>query len=163
MTLTRYVRETGMATQGVVQNPLVREIDSSSSYQISATHPQQPEHHIPPHPFMKIPVTQATHSTAQVAYQLVSKEPLPCKQSEPLRLENNQVHSTQSSFPSPQGRQGRFDQQTLQDAKLDLIQKLHQGTYQQQQLLPNQLFEKKEIMEVFLSNVSLRFLHLVKN
>ena len=92
---------------------------------------------------------QATYSAASVQ-QATSQELLPAGK----HLEPFHAQSTPSPFRSPKGGQGGFGQESPQDAKLEPSTKSHQGTFQHQQSLPDQLFEKKEVIKIFLSYVS---------
>ena len=138
-----------------------QESDPLSSHQTTVTRPTQESEsrHIPPHPFMRV-AAQKTHQSTQVPQsdalatqsaaqftqsaskmtntttpltdQSGSHELLPRKE---LSASTDQAQMSKSPFPSPQGSRGKCERQ------------------RQQQLLPNQLFEKSEIMDVFLSNV----------
>ena len=138
-----------------------QESNPLSSHQITVTRPKQQSdsHHIPPHPFMRV-AAQKTHQSTQVTQsdalgtqstaqftQSASKmtntttpltdqsgnhDPLSRKESS---ASTDQAQISKSPFPSSQGSRGKCEHQC------------------QQQLLPNQLFEKSEIMCVFLSNV----------
>ena len=132
----------------------VQESNPLSSHQTTVTRPKQESesHHIPPHPFMRV-AAQKTHQSTQVPQsdaqytqsaskmtntttpltdQSGSHDPLPRKESS---ASTDQAQMSKSPFPLPQESRGKCEQQ------------------HQQQLLPNQLFEKSEIMDVFLSNV----------
>ena len=154
MALTRYVHEERTATQATFQNPSVQQSTPASSQSLPSPNPEK---HIPPHPFMKTQAAQATHSALQPVQWSSSQEHLPAKKHLELSqklFESTKPQSNQSSSLSPQGWQGGFDQQASQDAKLEHVTKSPQGTFQYEQSLPNQLFEKKEVIEVFLSRVS---------
>ena len=65
------------------------------------------------------------------------------------------MHSQpQVLFAHQREGKGGFGQESPQDAKLEPSTKSHQGTFQHQQSLPDQLFEKKEVIKIFLSYVS---------
>lgn len=156
MALTSYVQKTRTVAQETIKNLSLQESNLAPSQQTPITQPWQAEKHIPPHPFMKTQAAQATHSAAQPLHHSLSQEPLPSKQPEPSQqlFEISQAHSTQRPLESPQGRQGGLHQQASQNANLESTTKSPQGTIQHQPSLPNQLFEKREVIEVFLSSVS---------
>ena len=159
MALTRYVN--GRTVMPNLKQPF-QESDPLSSHQTTVNRPTQESEsrHIPPHPFMRV-AAQKTHQSTQVpqsANQLDTQSAAQFTQSAskmtntttPLtdqsgghdllpRKESSastdQAQMSKSPFSSPQGSRGKCEHQ------------------RQQQLLPNQLFEKSEIMDVFLSNV----------
>ena len=152
MAHTRYVN--GGTVKPNLKQP-VQESNPLSSHQTTVTRPTQKSesHHIPPHPFMRV-AAQKTHQSTQMpqsdalgtqaAAQMANTttpltaqseghDLLPRKESSALSDQAAQM--SKSPFPSPQGSREKCEQQ------------------RQQQLLPNQLFEKLEIMRVFLSSV----------
>lgn len=165
MTATRYVHKTGTPTQTAVQNPY----DHQSSPFLSLLQlSSQPEKHIPPHPLMKTQTAQPTQSVSKPvqAAQSVS-QPVERSTSQDYLQDNKCTEFSQKVFEStkPQSAQGLFQssrpggqakaaQQTVQNAKEDPVVKSPWGLLQHQPPLPNQLFEKQEVIEVFLSSVS---------
>ena len=166
MALTRYVHEERAATQATFQNLSVEQSIPASSQSFPSPNPEK---HIPPHPFMKTQAADATHSALQPVQRSSSQEHLPAKkhlelsqkifestqsQSTQKLFESTQSQSMRSTSQSPQARQGGYDQQASQNAKLEHVTKSPQGAFQHEQSLPNQLFEKKEVIKIILSRVS---------
>ena len=133
MALTRYVN--GRTVIPNLKQPF-QESDPLSSHQTTVTRPTQKSEsrHIPPHPFMRV-AAQKTHQSTQVpqsANQLDTQSAAQFTQSA--------SKMTNTTIPLPD-----------QSGSHELLPKCERQ--RQQQLLPNQLFEKSEIMDVFLSNV----------
>lgn len=133
MAKTRYVQETRTTPQKANQSPSLPQSSPTRS-----PPSQQPQRHIPPHPFMKTKTAAAP--TARRPPDLTSK-----------LLDGAQLQSTQSPF---QGVQPRSDPQTLPKLKSDLSNTSPKGNFQHKKSLPNHLFPKREVVEIFISNVS---------
>ena len=142
MAKTRYVHQTTTGTQETIQSPAVQ-----TSIQPQSLRSKSAERHIPPHPFMKTQTAHEAHSTTPYMEQ-PTNSPLDVTRN---LLDGTQPQSTQSPF---QGEKTKLDQQTPQNAKFDPGRELPKEVFQHQQTLPNQLFEKKEVTDVILSNVS---------
>lgn len=141
MAKTRYVHQTTTGTQETIQSPAVQ-----TSIQPQSLRSKSAERHIPPHPFMKTQTAHEAHSTKPYMEQ-PTNSPLDVTRN---LLDGTQPQSTQSPF---QGEKTKLDQQTPQNAKFDPGRELPKEVFQHQQTLPNQLFEKKEVTDVILSNV----------
>ena len=133
MALTRYVN--GRTVMPNLKQPF-QESDPLSSHQTTVNRPTQESEsrHIPPHPFMRV-AAQKTHQSTQVAQSANQLDTQSAAQ-----FTQSASKMTNTTIPLPD-----------QSGSHELLPKCERQ--RQQQLLPNQLFEKSEIMDVFLSNV----------
>lgn len=138
MAKTRYVQDTRTTPQETNQSPSLPQ-----SIPTRSLPSQQPQRHIPPHPFMK---TKTAHEARAAAPTARSPSDLTSK-----LLDGTQLQSTQSPF---QGTQPKSDPQTLPKVKSDPSNTSPKRNFQHQKSLPNHLFPKREVVEIFISNVS---------
>ena len=146
MALTQYVQETRKSLLGA--QPQLQ--------------PQQPAKQLPPRPLMNTPNAQLSQQTVQhvqPVQQSVDQELLPSKQAQfSQQLTSSLKHPVQER---PQNV--RVNPQSVTNQNVEMAEKSLPETLQKRQL-PSyvyQLFEKKEVLEVFISYVSHRFSCLV--
>ena len=113
MAKTRYVQETRTTAQKADQSP-----SPPQSIPTRSPPSEQPQRHIPPHPFMK---TETAHEARATA--LTTSRP---PDHTPKLLDSTQPQSTQSPF---QGGQPKSDPQTSPKAKFDPMNTLPKETF----------------------------------
>ncbi len=169
MALTRYVQETrkvSHATQGPGQNHSVQELHQTPGSQQQATvvQPQQPAKQISPQPSGNTQNAQGPQAAGQHVRWSVDQAILPSKQAEQSRQpsESSQANSQKTqAVQSPQNVQA--NQQSLPNQKMEPVEKSLTAILQELPSYMYQLFDKKEVIEVLLSYVSLRFTCLVSH
>lgn len=167
MALTRYVQETRKAPHVIQeprQNQSFQEFNQPTGSQQHTTmvRHKQPANQMPPQASVntqgaQIPQAQAQAQTPQAMAQHVrwpvDQEPLPSKEAQHSQQlpERSQANFLKNPAPTPQNVQvnKQLPNQNTEPVEKSLPQELPSGVYQ--------LFEKREVMDVFLSYVSHRF------
>lgn len=166
MALTRYVQETRTAPQVIQeprQNQPFQEFNkpAGSQQQTTMVRPKQPANQMPPQASINTQNAQVPQAQAQVPQAVVQhvrwavdQEPLPSKEAQHTQQlpERSQANFLKNPVQTPQNVQvnQQLLNQNTESVEKSLPQQLPSYVYQ--------LFEKKEVMDVFLSYVSHRLI-----